>query len=298
MHCTQAIAFVCGTQMLVLAAGLFAAGPVRFSGESALESTKKIVALGPRPVDSLAHRKMQQMIVQQLQSYGCQVEQDVFTAKTPLGPKRMNNIIAKVAGTSGSLVAFSGHYDTKLFRDMTFVGANDGGASAGFLLELARVLCSRPSKHDVQIIWFDGEEALVNWTDEDSLYGSRRIARRWSADGTLRRLIGIFNVDMIGDRDLRILNDETSTASLRQLVWRTATELGYAQHFLTAPGSVTDDHHPFLAAGGRAVDIIDFDYGPENSYWHTERDTVDKLSAKSFQVVGDVLLQVLQKLER
>jgi hypothetical protein len=85
---------------------------------------------------------------------------------------------------------------------------------------------------------------------------------------------------------------------LRQLIWRTATELGYGQYFLTAPGSVTDDHHPFLAAGGRAVDIIDFDYGPENSYWHTDRDTVDKLSARSFQIVGDVLLEVLKKLEK
>jgi glutaminyl-peptide cyclotransferase len=286
-----------GTQALVLIAAMAAAGPVRFSGESALEFTRKIVDLGPRPADSPAHRKMQRMIVQQIQSYGCQVEQDIFTAKTPLGPKRMNNIIAKIPGTSGNLIAFTGHYDTKLFREMNFVGANDGGASAGFLVELAHVLCGKPSKHDVYLIWFDGEEALVNWTDEDSLYGSRRIARRWSTDGTLKRLIGLINVDMIGDKDLHILNDENSTSSLRQLVWRTATELGYAQHFLTDPGGVTDDHLPFLKAGGRALDLIDFEYGPGNSYWHTDLDTVDKLSARSFQIVGDVLLRVLQKLE-
>jgi glutaminyl-peptide cyclotransferase len=286
-----------GTQALVLLAALAAGGPVRFSGESALEATRKIAALGPRPVASPAHRKMEELIVQQLRGYGCEVEQDVFTAATPLGRKRMNNIIAKVRGTSGKLVVLSGHYDTMLSRDMKFVGANDGGSSAGFLLELGRVLCGRPSKHDVYLVWFDGEEALVTWTAEDSLYGSRQTAHRWSTDGTLARLIGLINVDMIGDRDLRILNDQTSTASLRRLVWSTAAELGYSQHFLTTPGSVTDDHHPFLEAGVPALDLIDFDYGPQNSYWHTEEDTVDKLSPRSFQIVGEVLLRVLRKLE-
>jgi Zn-dependent M28 family amino/carboxypeptidase len=274
-----------------------AAGPARFSGESALEWTRTLAQLGPRPVDSPAHRKMEKMIVDQLRTFGCEVEQDVFTARTPLGLKRMNNLIARVRGTSGKLVVFSGHYDTKLFSDIQFVGANDGGASAGFLLELARVLCGARSKHDVYLVWFDGEEALVNWTEEDSLYGSRRLASRWSADGTLGRLLGLINVDMIGDRELSIVNDETSTASLRNMVWQTAQELGYAQHFQKAPGAITDDHHPFLRAGGRALDIIDFDYGPMNSYWHSERDTVDKLSARSFQVIGDVLLATLRKLE-
>src|SRR5687767_13003538 len=193
MHCAQT---------LILLAALAAAGPVRFSGDAALEWTRKITALGPRPVDSPAHRNMQQMIVKQLRAYGCDVEEDIFTAKTPLGPRRMNSIIAKVRGKSGKLVVFSGHYDTKLFSDMKFVGANDGGASAGFLVELGRVLCGRPSTHDVYLVWFDGEEALVNWTEQDSLYGSRRIASRWSADGTLKRLIALINVDMIGDADL------------------------------------------------------------------------------------------------
>ena len=287
-----------GAQALILMAAMAAAGPVRFSGESALEWTRKLTALGPRPVDSPAHRNMQQMIVKQLRAYGCEVEQDIFTAKTPLGPRRMNNIIAKVRGTSGKLVVFSGHYDTKLFSDINFVGANDGGASAALLIELSRVLCGRPSGHDVYLVWFDGEEALVNWTDEDSLYGSRRLARRWSMDGTLKRLVALINVDMIGDKDLKILNDQTSTPSLRELVWQTATELGYAQHFLTTPGAITDDHHPFLQMGARALDLIDFDYGPSNSYWHTERDTVDKLSPRSFQVVGEVLLRALRKLEK
>jgi glutaminyl-peptide cyclotransferase len=287
MHSLQAL-----TVLLALAAG-----PARFSGESALKWTRKLVELGPRPVDSPAHRKMQQMIVNQLRKVGCVVDQDVFTATTPLGPKRMNNIIAKVRGTSGKLVVFSGHYDTKLFSDIQFLGANDGGASAGFLIELAGALCGQPSKHDVYLVWFDGEEALVNWTDEDSLYGSRRLAGRWRADGTLSRLLGLINVDMIGDRELNIVNDETSTASLRSLVWQTAAELGYARYFQKTPGAVTDDHHPFLRAGARALDLIDFDYGPMNSYWHSERDTVDKLSARSFQVVGDVLLATLRKLE-
>jgi Zn-dependent M28 family amino/carboxypeptidase len=103
---------------------------------------------------------------------------------------------------------------------------------------------------------------------------------------------------MIGDADLGIVNDSTSNPSLLYLVWKTATELGYGRHFLNTTGAMTDDHVPFLQAGARALDLIDFDYGPNNSYWHTESDTVDKLSPRSFQIVGDVLLEVLRKLEK
>lgn len=269
----------------------------QFSGEYALEWTRKLAALGPRPVDSDAHRKMQQMIIAHVKASGCAVEEDAFVAQTPLGPKPMKNIIAKVRGTSGRLIVISGHYDTKLMPGTYFVGANDGGASAGFLMEMARLLCGKPSKPDVYLVWFDGEESTrLEWSDEDSLYGSRRMAARWDRDGTLRRLLALINVDMIGDKDLRILNDMNSNEAVRRLIWATASELGYAQHFDVNPSGATDDHIPFVKFGAPAVDLIDFDYGLANSYWHTDRDTVDKLSARSFQVVGDVVLKVIEKL--
>jgi Zn-dependent M28 family amino/carboxypeptidase len=102
---------------------------------------------------------------------------------------------------------------------------------------------------------------------------------------------------MIGDRDLALLEEMNSTPSLRDLIWRTAAELGYVRHFPRNPGYIEDDHMPFLRAGAPAVDLIDFDYGPGHSWWHTDSDTIDKLDARSFQIVGEVLLRVIAKLE-
>jgi Zn-dependent M28 family amino/carboxypeptidase len=269
-----------------------------FSGESALRYTAKAVSFGPRPPGSDASRRLQAYIVSQLKTTGCEVIEDPFTARTPLGPVAMNNITARFRGTSGRALAITGHYDTKRMPDVSFVGANDGGSSTGFLLEMVRVLAGRSNEDDVYLVWFDGEEALVEWSDTDGLYGSRHFARRWSSGGVSARLKALINVDMIGDRDLGILQEMGSSPGLRKLVWQVAAEIGYGRYFLDVSGYIGDDHAPFAAAGVNALDLIDFDYGPGNSYWHTAQDTMDKLSAHSLQVVGDVLVEVIRRLER
>lgn len=285
--------------ILLLAAPLLAESTAasRFSGARALEFTRAAVGFGPRPAGSPAHRKLQEYLVTKLQAFGCAVEQDVFTAPTPIGPKRMNNIIAKVKGQGGQAVAVTGHYDTKIMPDRVFTGANDGGSSTGFLLEMARVLCGKPRKSDVYLVWLDGEEAVQDWTETDSLYGSRHLAKRWRENGTLAKIKALINVDMIGDADLTLVHEWNSTPWLRKLVWETAHQLGYESHFPMTDGAVEDDHIPFLRAGVAAVDLIDFSYGLGNAWWHTDQDTVDKLSARSFQVVGNVVLKVLARLE-
>jgi len=237
-------------------------------------------------------------IVGQLKTFKCEVTVDAFTAQTPTGPVTMKNIIARFPGTSGRMMVFSGHYDTKLMPGINFVGANDGGSSAGFLLEMARTLSGAARHDDVYLVWLDGEEAFAQWTDTDSLYGSRHLAEKWARDGTLGRIRALINVDMIGDRDLGILMEMHSSATLRRLVWQTAADLGYRKHFLTQPMSLEDDHVPFLRQGVNALDLIDYDYGPGNSFWHTPKDTIDKLSAESFEVVGRVLTEVLRRLEK
>jgi len=269
-----------------------------FSGAEALAFTKRLVAFGPRPSGSDEIRKAQAYIAGELKALGCQVIQDDFTSRTPLGPTAMKNIIARFPGKSGKVVAITGHYDTKSMPGTFFVGANDGGSSAGFLLEMAKALAHQPRQDEVQLVWFDGEEAVAQWSETDSLYGSRHLAERWTSDGTLTRLAALINVDMIGDRDLDILYDLNSSASLRELVWRAADRLGYGKHFLRHDSAIEDDHIPFVRLGVNALDLIDFTYGPSNSYWHTDKDTMDKLAAQSFQIVGNVLLETLQTLER
>jgi Zn-dependent M28 family amino/carboxypeptidase len=266
-----------------------------FSGASALNFTAKAVAFGMRPSGSAANTKQRAWICRELASFGAEVSTDAFTADTPEGPIAMENIIAKFPGKSGRAIAISGHFDTKKLDG--FLGANDGGSSTGTLLELARVLAGRPRTDDVYIVFFDGEEAVRDWTATDSVYGSRHLAKKWTADGTNPRLKALINVDMTGDKDLSIVDEYSSAASLRTLVWNTAGALGYSAIFLRQPSSVEDDHVPFLQQGVRALDLIDFDYGPRNSYWHTPQDTMDKLSAHSFQVIGNVLMRVIPELE-
>lgn len=266
-----------------------------FSGESALTFTRSAVEFGPRPSATRANYNLQSYILDQLhKTCQCQVIEDVFIARTPQGQKEMLNIIARFPGTSGRTIAVTGHYDTKLYPDRNFVGANDGGSSTGFLLEMARVLAGEARTDDVVLVFFDGEEAVrEQWAGEDNLYGSRHLAEWWDRTGTLVTLKALINVDMIGDADLRISRDANSHRAVTDLVWQTARDLGYSGTFVNDVISIEDDHIPFLAHGAPAIDIIDFEY----PHWHEDTDTFDKLSAESLRIVGDVVLESVRRLE-
>ncbi len=281
--------------VIVLTLGLsFSAAAKNFSGADAFALTRQAVALGPRPDGSPAIAKLRAMIRQHLATLGCEVISDKFTAQTPDGPLAMENIIAKFPGKSGRAIAITGHYDTKKMAG--FVGANDGGSSTGMLLELASALQGRPRIDDVYVVFFDGEEAIHDWTDTDSLYGSRHLAAKWTADGTNRRLKALINVDMTGDKNLRLTWDQNSAPSLRNLVWDVADSLGYSAAFPRQGGAIEDDHMPFLSAGVRAVDLIDFE--SQSTFWHTPRDTMDKLDPHSFEVIGAVVMKSIEELEQ
>jgi glutaminyl-peptide cyclotransferase len=284
--------------LLILWASAAIALASDFSGTAALEYTRKAVSFGPRPPGSAADLKLQEYIQAQLKTLRCTVSVDAFTASTPVGPVPMKNIIAKFPGSTGKSVVFTGHFDTKSMPGRNFVGANDGGASAGLLLELARAVNRTPHPDDVYIVWFDGEEAFGPWSSTDGIYGSRHLADKWASAAMLSKIKALINVDMIGDKDLGILQEGNSSPALRELVWKVAADLGYGKHFLNSGFATEDDHMPFLRYGVNALDLIDFDYGPDNAYWHTEKDTMDKLSANSLQVVGNVLLETLRRLEK
>ena len=97
---------------------------------------------------------------------------------------------------------------------------------------------------------------------------------------------------MIGDRSLNVRRDTNSTRWMTDIVWATARRLGHAAHFLDEPFPVEDDHMPFVEAGVPSLDIIDLDYPA----WHTAADTLDQVSPRSLQIVGDVVLAALPDL--
>ncbi len=266
-------------------------------GQAALDWTRRAVEFGPRPPGSEAHRKLQSLIIEELRNQQAEVVEHKFTALTPTGPVPMNNIIGKFPGNSGRVVVISGHYDTYNRPGLHFLGANDAGSSTGFLLAMAGWLRGRSLDDEVWLAFFDGEESFRHWEGTDHTYGSRHLADLWRDNGAAARIKALINVDMIGDADLELVYEQNSTPWLRDLVWKTAHRLGYAEQFpYQPPGYIEDDHIPFVAEGYSALDLIDMQYGMFNRYWHTEQDTLDKLSPASFAIVLHVVSESLREL--
>jgi len=279
---------------LVLAAQAVAPAP-KFDSGRAWEHLRQLVAIGPRPSGSPAIEQTRKYIKEQLTAAGLTATEQAWEAQTPLDSVRMVNLIATIPGARKDRIVVAGHYDTKLYRQFRFVGASDGGSSTAFLLELARVLKTRKNPLTIELLFLDGEEArLPDWHGTDNTYGSRHYVDLAKRDGSLTTLKALVLIDMIGDRDLRMRRDTNSTPWLTDILWREAKRQNLDDHFIADSTKIEDDHLPFLAAGVPAVDIIDLDY----EAWHTAADTLDAVSARSLQVVGDVVVAALPEIEK
>ena len=259
---------------------------VNFDGGRAYEHLRQMVNIGPRPAGSPALERTRGYIAQQLKALGISVTPQPFDAKTPIGPIHMVNLIGTIPGARKERTVLAGHYDTKLFREFRFVGADDGGSSAAFLIEMARVLKARRNVFTVELLFLDGEEAtLRDWGGTDHTYGSQYYVDTGKKNGSLAGIKALVLVDMIADRSLDIMRESASTKWLTDTLWAAAKRLGYGSVFLDRATRIEDDHIPFLEAGVQAVDIIDLDY----QAWHTADDTLDHVSARSMETVGRVV---------
>ena len=277
--------------------------PTAFNGERAMDHARKQIEFGPRPPASPQLEKTRAYIVDQLKSFGLNVSLDEFTAATPQGEKKMANIVGEIPGSTKSIVLIGSHYDTKHYKDMQFVGANDPAASVGTLLEIGRVLGSMKDKPKVtfRLVFFDGEEAFCeNWDDcgteekPDNTYGSRHYVSQLRAKNELQNTRALILLDMMGYKNLELGRDTLSTKWLQDIIWQTGRELGHEKIFVDRPEGVGgDDHEPFLKAGVEAVDLIQLSGYP---YWHQAEDTIDKISAQSMKIVGDTVLASLPKI--
>ncbi len=283
----------------LLAATASASAATPFSGERAYEHVRRLVAFGPRPAGSKELEAARRYIVEQT---GGRLE--AWTADTPAGKVKMANVVVELKGESADTVIIGGHYDTKRFKEFAFVGANDGGSSAGALIELVRAFRSMrgETRLTYRFVFFDGEEAVCREWEEcgkpgrpDNTYGSRYHVARLKAQGGLKRVRAFILLDMMGYDKLELGRDDMSTPWLVDVLWKTARELGYAKEFVERPEGVGgDDHEPFLRAGVPSVDLIQLSNYP---YWHTAEDTLDKISPRSLKAVGDVVLASLPRLE-
>src|SRR3989441_1315054 len=259
-------------------------GASDFDGDRAFEQVRKQVEFGPRPAGSAELEKLRAYMIDQLKSYGLQVTTDEFRATTPIGQRKMVNVTAELPGESNDVIIISSHYDTKYFKDIKFVGANDGGASTGALLELARVRAANKTKPRLTywFVFFDGEEAFCFDWDQchnpnpadpknplpDHTYGSRHYVAQLIEKNVLPRVKAMILLDMIGYKELRLGRTDLGTTWLQEVVWQTAKRIGYGAYFVnTTEGVGDDDHSPFLKAGIDSLDIIQLG---SYSYWHTK----------------------------
>ncbi len=266
---------------------------------------KQIVGFGERWPGSPGHQKTEDVIHAVLARTGATIEADDFTAKTPRGPTAVHNIIGKFNVTSDpqqDIVILGGHYDT-LFKK-GFVGANDGGSSTAILLGIADTLAHQKTRMQVWLMWTDLEEAIEAFQGDDGLYGSRHFAQKLKADGLVPRVKGFFLLDMIGDTDLGVSREENSNPALQAIIARAAAELGYTKYFFQSSSNIIDDHKSFLDVGIPSVDVVDAEFGPMGpqydgmgAFHHSNADTMDKVSARSLEIVGRTILRTVEMMD-
>ncbi len=294
--------------LAVLSCSTGARAEQEFDGTVALQYVETQVAFGPRVPNTEGHRRTGDWILERLRATADSVEEQVFVHRTRDGDTlHLRNLVGRFLPEMTERVLYVAHWDTRPRADrsanlaaqrLPVPGANDGASGVAVLLGVADALARNPPSFGVDLLFVDGEDFGDFGLGDDVLIGSRYYAEH--LDPEARRPLFAVVWDMVGDRDLRILQEARSlegAPEVVQRVWSTAAKLGYAGVFRTTPTGlpITDDHVPLLEAGIRAIDVIDLEYGPGNRYHHTLEDTVDKVSAESLQIVGDVAVALVRR---
>jgi len=271
-----------------------------FDAERAWKGLLHQVEIGPRPSGSAEIETCRRWIESELRGIGLEAVRETFTAPTPAGDIEFSNVLAELPGTDpkAGWILLASHYDTKRMP-FRFVGANDSASSTAVLIEIARVLAQGPKRAiTYRFAFFDGEEAVrEEWIGEDNTYGSRHHVKVLKANGRLETLRALVLLDMVGDKDFKLTNDTLSDRKLKEIFSKAAREIGLGKHVGGKSMEVRDDHVPFLLAGVRVVDLIDLDFGPDNSYWHTAKDIPENCSKESLDAAGRIALRGLADLE-
>jgi glutaminyl-peptide cyclotransferase len=290
--------------VLLLTAVNLPAQQLRFNGQTAYTLTQQLLQVAPKRFNgSPGHLKAEEFIKQHFAAEAAKghVETDTFTTNTPAGLQTMRNYIVRYPGKKDGVIVLASHYETNYpLRDINFYGANDGAATSALLIEIGNILRAHPPEgYSVWLVFDDGEEAVKEWTNSDSLYGTRHLAAKWATDGTLTKIKAFLVADMCADKDLNIDRDSNSTPWLLDMLQVAAKNTGHSSFIFKNETEVSDDHLPFARRGVPVLDIIDIDYGPHTAsapdgYHHTEQDTLDKISAHSLQISGDLFLEMIR----
>jgi glutaminyl-peptide cyclotransferase len=276
-----------------------------FDGARAFTYLERQVSFGPRIPGTAAHDSTGDWILARLRERADTVIVQDIPHRTAGGQTlHLRNFLARFRSSEAERVLYLAHWDTRPRADQSanlaaqrqpVLGANDGASGVAVLLGVADALKAKPPAVGVDLLFVDGED-YGDFSDSSAVL----IGSRWFAAHQPAGYPPLFAVlfDMVGDRDLHLPYEQNSQGFAPEVVdrvWSVADSLGYGSVFVRQPGpSLIDDHVALQHAGIHAIDVVDFDYGPHNGYWHTTDDTQDKVSAQSLQIVGDVAVALVR----
>lgn len=276
--------------VLLAAALAFTSQDAQFALETAQAFVEECT---PRDAGTIRGRIAANWILDRASATGADVRRDPFIAETPAGKRPMTNLYAEFKADDVSRwVVLVSHYDTK--PKVNCPGANDGASTSALLISLANVLAEwRTPRGNVMLVWTDGEECQgARYSAGDGFQGSQRAVEYLKEKN--REVQAVVCLDMLGDKDLQISVPANGTEQLAKIARHAARKIGDKDLVVLSEDRVKDDHVAFLTAGYPAIDLIDFEYGEDNAWWHTNEDTVDKLSAESLRRSGALVCKMLE----
>ena len=268
----------------------------KVDAQLAFSLVEKCSAVIPRNSGSGGATECVNFLTNEIEKMSLPVELDKWEGRTPDGVIEFCNVISEIPGKSSDFIIVGSHYDTKKLATVPdFAGANDSGSSSGLLLAMMRSIKQHASRPPLSLkfVFFDGEECLISYTENDGLYGSRHLCKKWKEEGKLAQCRGVIVLDMVGDRDLGITIPSGADKGFRTKLLKIASIQDKKQFFSIYSRDIIDDHTPFQREKIPTIDIIDFNFGECNRYWHTKADSMDKISPESLATVGNATLELL-----
>jgi len=258
-----------------------------------LETARKLVdECTPRDAGTIRGRVAANCILDAASATGADVRRDVFRAMTPKGEKEFANLYAEFESGSADApwVIILSHYDTK--PGTKCPGANDGASTSGLLVGLVSAISRwEAPKGNLLLVWTDGEECMEYYGPNDGFWGSRRAVEY--VESKSRKVQAVICLDMLGDKDLKISIPANGSPALAKIALLAAERISCPDLVKRIPECIKDDHVAFLEKGYKAIDLIDFDYGHGNSYWHTPQDTMSNVSQDSLLKSGRLVAEML-----
>jgi Zn-dependent M28 family amino/carboxypeptidase len=267
-----------------------------FDEQNAMRLLTKLVSFGSRSAGTVANLRQADFIAETTGKYGAKTNWIKFKRKTPEGMLDFVNVEVVIPGRRKEFIIIGSHFDTKKMPDgIKFEGANDGASSTAVLMEMIKAIKKSGVKpeYTLTFVFFDGEECFNEYGDNDGLIGSKFYANRLKSKNLISKCRAVIILDMVGDKDLNITLPIDSDKRLGEMLFNAAARTGNSEYFGYLSTGLLDDHTPFKKIGIPVIDIIDFKFGPGNSFWHSSEDNIKNISAKSLKIIGQTTLNLI-----